>query len=173
MCPTLGGDQIIVRISNLFGTGPLLIGAARVGFHAAKAALAPGSNQVLAFSGAPSVAIPVGAAAVSDASVFAVHAGVDLAVSIFVKLSSGPATCHGRGLQTSFASDVGDFTANEDGKPFDATIRCWPFLIGLDVRAVEGAHSVVIFGDSVTDGVHSTPDTNRRWSDFLSRSTST
>jgi hypothetical protein len=61
VCPTLGGDQIIVRISNLFGTGPLLIGAARVGFHAAKAALAPGSKQVLAFSGAPSVAIPVGA----------------------------------------------------------------------------------------------------------------
>ena len=167
--PTLGGDQIKVRISNLFGTGPLLIGAARVGFDAAKAAVAPGSKQVLTFSCATSVAIPVGAAAVSDPGVFAVPADVDLAVSIFVQLSSGPATLHGLGLQTSFASGVGDFTANEDGKPFEEMIRCWPFLVGLDVRANEGAHSVVILGDSVTDGVQSTPDTNSRWSDFLSR----
>lgn len=169
MRPTLSGDQIRVRISNLFGTGPLLVGAARVGFHVAKAALAPGPKHVLTFRNEAPVAIPGGAAAVSDPGILTVHAGVDLAVSIFVKFSSGPATLHGLGLQTSFASGAGDFTANEDGKPFEATIRCWPFLVGLDVRAIEGAHSVVIFGDSVTDGVQSTPDANSRWSDFLSR----
>ena len=47
------------------------------------------------------------------------------------------------------------------------TIESWVFLTGVDVLAEEPAATVVAFGDSITDGAHSTVDANHRWPNFL------
>jgi lysophospholipase L1-like esterase len=46
-------------------------------------------------------------------------------------------------------------------------ITSWIFLAGVDVEAAQRAAALVAFGDSITDGARSTPDTNRRWPNIL------
>jgi len=45
----------------------------------------------------------------------------------------------------------------------------WFFLKAVDVLAPGATGAVVAFGDSITDGTASTPDTNQRWPDLLAR----
>ncbi|WP_461030874.1 SGNH/GDSL hydrolase family protein, partial [Streptomyces sparsus] len=72
-------------------------------------------------------------------------------------------------VQRSYASadGAGDRTGQPGGAGFRPELRGWPFLTGVDVRG--GPGSVVALGDSITDGVASTPGTNRRWPDVLAR----
>jgi lysophospholipase L1-like esterase len=51
--------------------------------------------------------------------------------------------------------------------PVDTTAQTWVFLTGVDVAVTESTGVVVAFGDSLTDGTNSTPDTNQRWPDLL------
>ena len=67
--------------------------------------------------------------------------------------------------QTSYLGQ-GDLTGAVS-IPEPATITSWVFLTGLDVSAPEAASTVVAFGDSITDGAHSTIDANRRWPNIL------
>src|SRR6267154_524771 len=50
---SIGGDRVRVRLSNLFGTQSLVIGAAHVAISRGGPAIAPGSDRPLTFSGAP------------------------------------------------------------------------------------------------------------------------
>ncbi len=45
----------------------------------------------------------------------------------------------------------------------------WFWLAGVEVTASEQTGAVAILGDSITDGVQSTPDGNNRWPDYLAR----
>jgi lysophospholipase L1-like esterase len=58
------------------------------------------------------------------------------------------------------------FAGDADMKA-DSTIKSRLFLSGIMVDAPPGARAVVTFGDSITDGVDSTPDANHRWPDVL------
>src|SRR6202161_3975390 len=67
---SIGGEMVRVRFSNLYGTDPLVIGAAQIAQTLKGAAVAPASGKPLTFHGQPSVSIPAGALAVSDAVPF-------------------------------------------------------------------------------------------------------
>jgi lysophospholipase L1-like esterase len=164
---SLNGDQIRIRLSNRFGTEPLVVGAAEVGLRQSGASVTPGSNHALTFGGAASVTIPAGALAVSDPVPLSFPRAADLAVSIFVAHSGGPATAHALALQTSYVSAAGNFTANDAAAAFDGVIQSWPFLTAVEVHAGAGTGSVVAFGDSITDGYKSTLDANSRWPDYF------
>jgi lysophospholipase L1-like esterase len=164
----LNGDRVRVRLSNLFGKEPLMLGAAEIGLRQAGAAVTPGTNHPLTFSGATSITIPAGALAVSDPVALPVPAAADLAISVYVARSSGPATLHALASQTSYVSDPGDFAASDASSPFNDTIQSWPLLTAVEVHAGKGALSLATFGDSITDGFKSTGDANNRWPDFLS-----
>src|SRR5207237_7799693 len=47
--------------------------------------------------------------------------------------------------------------------------RSWFLLARVEVAAAPRAGGVAAFGDSITDGARSTPDTNNRWPDHLAR----
>ena len=49
------------------------------------------------------------------------------------------------------------------------TFSSWFFLKAVDVLTPSDTAAVVAFGDSITDGAKSTPDTNARWPDVLAR----
>ena len=49
------------------------------------------------------------------------------------------------------------------------TIQSWLYLARVDVLAAPRTNGVVAFGDSITEGYGSTPDTNHRWPDLLAR----
>ena len=163
---SIGGSRARVQLSNLFGAAPLHIGSAHIALRAKESAIVPGSDRPLTFSGKPSFVIPAGAVVVSDPVSLQVPQRGDLAVSIFVPGDSGPATQHSVGLQTTYISKQGDETGAAeiaDGR----TSQSWYWLSGVEVAAPASAAAVVTFGDSITDGTRSTPNTNSSWPSFL------
>ena len=164
---TIGGNQVRIKLTNVFGSHPLSIGEASVGLRESGATIMAGSNRALTFSGRPSIVIPIGAYALSDPVDLSVLPRQDLAVSFFVSGDSGPVTAHPLALQTSFASGPGDFVAREEGGPFQTAIHNWPCLAMVEVRSAGDSRSIVAFGDSITDGYQSSADANHRWPDYL------
>jgi len=164
---SVGGDQVRVRLST-FGADALVVGAAHIALRDAGPEIVPGSDRVLTFSGQPSITIPPSGVVLSDPIELDVPALSDLAVTIFVPESTGPATWHFEGLQTSYVSPPGDFTASTN-MPVASTTQAWFWLAGVDVTAPKQNGVIVAIGDSITDGTASTPDTNNRWPNHLAR----
>lgn len=163
---SIGGKRVRVRLSNAFGADRLVIGAVHVALRSTGAAIAPGSDRILTFSGSTSTTIPPGALAVSDPVSLQVPALGDLAVSIHVVGNQVAATEHLLGLQTTYISAEGDFSG-ADSLPTTTTTESVYFLTGVEVDAVKGSRAVVTLGDSITDGYQSTADANRRWPNRL------
>ena len=165
---SVGGERVRVRLSNAYGTQPLVIGAAHIALHGAGASIIAGSDRALTFGGQNSVTIPAGALMLSDPVRLAVPALADLAVSIYVPASTGPTTWHQLGTQTTYISPPGDFTASVT-MPIASTEQSRFWLAAVEVSAAERIGAVATIGDSITDGYASTPDANHRWPDYLSQ----
>jgi lysophospholipase L1-like esterase len=165
---TTGGNQVRIKLTNVFGSRPLVIGGASIALQESNASLVAGSNRELTFNGHPSITIPIGAYVLSDSASLSISAQHNLAVSLFISGDSGPVSMHPFALQTSFVSTPGDFVAREDAGPFQTAIHNWPYLADVEVGSAVVSRSIVAFGDSITDGYGSTADTNRRWPDYLS-----
>jgi len=142
-----GGSALRLRLSNLFGTAPLTIGPVRAG------------DGDVTFDGKPSVTIPPGQSALSDALPMKVKALQELVVTLHVTENRGPSTVHGEGKQTVHILHDQDGGSETDDSRY--------FLTDVEVLAGGDAYTIVAIGDSITDGVGSTPDRNRRWPDRL------
>jgi lysophospholipase L1-like esterase len=165
---SLGGSRVRVHLSNAFGATPLTIDAAHIALHGMDSAIVTASDRALAFNGKPSVAIPPGAEMISDPVTLDVPNLADLAISIHVPGDTGPASTHSLGLHTTYISKEGDFTAAPEFT--DATTsQAWYWVSGLDVLASGDAGTIVAFGDSITDGATSTPNTDRSWPSMLAQ----
>jgi lysophospholipase L1-like esterase len=164
---SIGGRRVRVRLST-FGATSLVIGAAHIALAGVGSAIVPNSDRELSFGGKSSITIPAGAPVVSDAVDLAVPALGNLAVSIFVPGVTGPATWHFEARQTSYISPSGNFSAS-DVMPIVASAQAWFWLSGVEVKAAAQTGAIATFGDSTTDGTHSTLDANHRWPDQLAR----
>jgi lysophospholipase L1-like esterase len=102
----------------------------------------------------------------------AVPAAADLAVDIYLPGDTGaspsPLTTHQGALQQNYVSAEGNHAGEADFSGA-ATTNQWFFLARVEVTAPANAGAVVTFGDSITDGTRSTPNTNSRWPDELAR----
>lgn len=104
-----GGTHVRVRISNEYGTTPLVIGSATIAKAGEGAALG-GPAKGITFGGKASISIPAGAPVLSDPIDFPVAALSSVAISLFVPEKTGPCTCHPQGTATTWLSPPGDFT---------------------------------------------------------------
>ncbi|GAA4320271.1 hypothetical protein GCM10023086_44540 [Streptomyces venetus] len=159
-----GGPRVRVRFENTFAAAPVRIGSATVAVRASGAA-ARGAPVPLAFGGAAGVEVPAGAQAFSDPLGFAVPADADLLVSFHLPGTVPAAPVHRLAQQRSYVSGPGDHAADGTAAAYTSVITSWPLLTGVDVSG--GPGSVVLLGDSITDGDKSTVDANRRWPDVL------
>ncbi|MFJ3443828.1 SGNH/GDSL hydrolase family protein [Streptomyces sp. NPDC086081] len=159
-----GGPRVRVRFDNTFASAPVRIGVATVAVRASGAA-ARGTPVPLSFGGAAGVEVPAGTQAYSDPLGFDVPAGTDLLVSFHLPGTVTAAPVHRLAQQRSYVSEPGDHTADGSAGPYTSVITAWPLLAGVDVGG--GPGSVVLLGDSITDGDKSTADANRRWPDVL------
>jgi lysophospholipase L1-like esterase len=168
---SIGGTKVRVLISNAYGTAPVMIGAAHIALRDKEGAIRGASGGALNFSGRPTMTIPAGAIAYSDPVNLTVPAMADLAIDLYLPgNTSGAAmfTIHNGAFQTNYVSETG----NHVGKatlPVVAKIQNWFLLSRVEVAAPDAAGAIVAFGDSITDGTRSTPDTNSRWPDHLAR----
>jgi len=164
-----GASRVRVRLTNEMGSTPLRIGAAGIGIRAGNAGLVAGSARDLPFSGRAGAVIPPGAALLSDPVDLAFPAFADLAVSMYLPDSVQGTTIHDLAQTQCYVSSTGSYVS-APALPVQATIRSWPFLAEVDVAAgSDGGASVVALGDSITDGVHSSSNLNRRWPDYLAQ----
>ncbi|WP_053671122.1 SGNH/GDSL hydrolase family protein [Streptomyces sp. NRRL B-1140] len=159
-----GGPRVRVRFDNAFASDPVRIGSATVAAQASGVA-SRGAPVALAFGGAAGVTVPAGGQAYSDPLGFPVPADANLLVSFHLPGTVAAAPVHGLAQQRSYVSEPGDHTADGAAGAYTSVITRWPLLAGVDVGG--GPGSVVLLGDSITDGDKSTPDANRRWPNVL------
>ena len=168
---SVGGTAVRVRLSNRLGTEPLrldevTVARQRPGRPASPAAV-PGSLRAVTFRGERAAVLPPGGDAVSDPVRLPVPAGADLLVTVRPRAGSGPASYHRAALRTGFVAPYGAGASDEDGTAYTVTTRSWYYVTGVDVGTTHAAGSVVALGDSLTDGIGTTPDTDHRWPDLL------
>ena len=159
---SIGGHSVRVQLSNAFGAAALHVGAAHIALRDKDSSIVAGSDRPLTFSGQPSAIIPEGAEMLSDPVDLDVPPLADLAISVYVPDHVDDPTDHLTGLHTTYISGTGDFTAAPSIES-PKTTESWYFLSGVDVLAPAKTGVIVAFGDSITDGATSTPDTDRSW----------
>jgi lysophospholipase L1-like esterase len=170
---SLGGPEVRVRISNVFGTMDLRIGEAHIAQSTGGSSIDPATDRKLTFSGSPRVSIPAGAEVTSDPVGMNAPELSNLAVTLFLPGVTEPPTFHGLALRPTFiwpgnVSGAPNFPTGEQKDHFF-------FLTGVEVRPRHGQMqsdrpaAIVAFGDSITDGFRSTPETNHRWPNLLAQ----
>jgi lysophospholipase L1-like esterase len=165
---SIGGRRVRIELSNAFGSIPLVIGAAHIAVRDKESAIVAASDRALLFGGRPACWIPPGATEISDAVNLDVPAASDLAVSIYVPENATADTMHAVGLHTTYISKEGDSTAAPTLADATTT-QSFYFLTNVDVVAPVDAAAIVAFGDSITDGAVSTPNTDHSWPSLLAR----
>ncbi|MFE0134627.1 SGNH/GDSL hydrolase family protein [Streptomyces sp. NPDC059037] len=161
-----GGPRVRIRLDNTFASAPVRIGSATVAVQESGAG-ARGEPVPLSFRGAAGTQIPAGAQVFSDPLDFDVPADTNLLVSFHLPETVTTAPVHSQAIQRSYVSGPGDHAADGSPAAYTSTISTWPLLTGVDVGG--GPGSVVLLGDSITDGVKSTQDANHRWPNILAR----
>lgn len=164
---TLGGKVLRVRISNVHGTGPLVVDGASIA-----RALKPGTADVeaatlrqLTFGGRSGVTVPSGAEYYSDPVTLEHPAGADLAISLYFKDAPARQTGHPGSRTTSFTLPGRQEMAAS--WPEAGKVTRWYALTDIEVQAPRNIGALVTIGDSITDGYGATTDANNRWPDFL------
>lgn len=165
---SIGGSALRVRLSNLLGSVPVTLGPVHVARSAGGADTVPGSDHVLLFDGKPTVTIAKGQSVLSDPLAMTVKPLQPLAVSLYVPADKAyhPATIHNAGIATAYITEHGDATAAVH-YPREETSGSRFYLTDAEVAGPAPRHTLVAFGDSITDGVGSKQDANQRWPDYL------
>jgi len=160
-----GGQEVRIRVTNEYGTKPLTIGAAHVALAADGGAILPGSDHVLTFGGRTTAVVPAGAPLLSDPVEMTVPALSKLSISLYLPDEVDACTCHGTGMETGYVV-AGDMTGAA-ALPGATTIAVRAEISAVEVGSQASAKTIVAFGDSITDGIGSTVDADRRWPDQL------
>lgn len=166
----IGGTSARVTLSNLYGQQPLTITHASLAVAAAtnSPAAAADTMRRLTFGGNPSVVIPPGQQVLSDVVRVTVPPATDVLVTTYSPTPSGPVTFHPHARQISYTAE-GDRAEDVTGEPYTTQTLYWRYVTALDVLSNESDGTLVVLGDSLTDGVTSTVNANRRWTDVLSQ----
>ena len=156
---SLGGPRLRVRLSNAYGTRPLKIGAASVAAHTGD------TPQPLRFDGQPGVVIGPGQDRLSDPLPLATADRQALQVSVFLPEHTPLQTFHWEGRQTSWIAPGDQHRLPALHGASSTTARL--LLSGIEVEAAASTRSVVVIGDSITDGATASLDQDQRWTDHL------
>jgi lysophospholipase L1-like esterase len=168
---SIGGTRARVVLANTFGTAPINIGAASIALRDKDTAVVANSVRKLTVNGSATFRIPAGAVILTDAVDLSVSPLGELAIDLFIPADLGagssPITFHNGANQTNYV--VPGNHAGEPTLPTGAISRSWFLLSRVEVSASAPTGAIAAFGDSITDGARSTPDTNNRWPDHLAR----
>jgi lysophospholipase L1-like esterase len=169
--PTVGGNRIRIRLSNIYGEKTVTVAAATVAKpNKATPELSdidPTTLRTLTFNGSDSGSMLKGSELLSDPVNLRLGTLDDLVISLYFQDNTGPTTFHGSSIQDNFVGPS-NLVTQPGGAAYTTTRRCcFFFLSGVDVQTDDSAGSIVVLGDSISDGTNSTPNANNRWPDQL------
>lgn len=164
-----GGQYVRIRLSNLFGAGPMHVTSVHIAdaVSAKSSQIESGTDTVVTFFGKQGVTIPAGAAYVSDPVKFDAKPLSNVAVSFHINKPPAPQTYHDNSNETSYFEHGDEVSAPE--MHGSVKVDHWYWLTGVEVGTPQQDRCVVAFGDSITDGWMSTVNGNNRWPDDLAR----
>ncbi|WP_322049251.1 SGNH/GDSL hydrolase family protein [Paraburkholderia sp. J67] len=166
--PTLGGDVARVRISNLYGRAPLVIQAMAIAPSAGGAAVSQAESVRVTFGGREAVSLPPGGELDSDPVRIGLKRGAPYAISSYMGAEQKMVAWHRVSSQVNYVSRPGDHVANPSSGAFVQRFTQYAWVTGLAVEA-PGGQTIAAIGDSITDGMRSSLNENRRWPDALAR----
>ncbi|WP_194814179.1 SGNH/GDSL hydrolase family protein [Nocardia sp. XZ_19_385] len=162
-----GGAATRVRLTNRYGAAPLAIAGATIALTDTGANIRPDTLRPLTIGGAAQFRIPAGADLATDPVPLPVAPFQSLTITLHLAEPTGPATHHAQALATTYRA-TGDHRADSAGTAFTETTQSWYYLSGVEVFDVLPRRSgVVAFGDSITEGIGSTPGADNRYPDEL------
>ncbi|TMR88573.1 GDSL-type esterase/lipase family protein [Nonomuraea basaltis] len=161
-----GGKAARIRVSNVYGTTPLIIDRATIARTSHGAAIEPGSLRPLTVHGKRTFTLPAEADLATDPVPLRLAALDAVTITFFVNRPTGPATYHAQALATTYRA-AGDHAADTGAAAFTDTSQSWYYLSGVDVITTAPPGGVVAFGDSLTDGAGSSTDANNCYPDEL------
>ncbi len=164
---SLGGNSLRLRLSNLFGTEPLTVTAARVARSTGQSNIDLATDHQLTFGGQASVTIPAGAEVTSDAIAVPVAPLANLAVSLYFAGAVTVGTIHPVARQTAYTIAGNQAAAATLGGASVDPFAAYYALAGVETSSTEPTKLVVAFGDSHTDGNGSTIDAAKRFPNQL------
>ena len=167
---SLGGTQIRVQFSNLFGNGPVTINSAHIAVcnatPAVDSTIDTATDKALAFSGTASVTIAQGKEIWSDPINFTIAPLGN--ISITTAFGSVPSNvCGHSGSRTTSYIQTGSTNVSAASMTSATTTDHWFYISGIDVMADASAKAAVAIGDSITDGRGTDTNHNNRWTDIL------
>ncbi|REG60228.1 lysophospholipase L1-like esterase [Paraburkholderia sp. BL6669N2] len=166
--PTLSGKSARVHLSNRYGKTPLVIEDLRIARSAGGAAAGNGEARVT-FSGKSAVSVPPGGELDSDPVAIDIAEGAPYAVSAFMGAEQRIVAWHRVSNQVNYVSAPGNHTADASAEAFRGRFTQYVWVTGLSVDAAPASAAVAAIGDSITDGMRSSLNQNRRWPDALAR----
>ncbi|KAF4419087.1 lysophospholipase L1 and related esterase [Fusarium acutatum] len=175
---TASGDFIRIRLSNLFGSETLHISRAVIAVARPHNSVAPGGSpsilqetaQQVLFDGEQPTSVPGGSYVVSDSLKFPIKAGQVLSITIFLQKGhhSQQITSHPGSRTDSWLCHGDQSMISELSGPDLQSSTHWYFLSGVEMCLGTAHHgTLVLLGDSITDGRCSTDNANNRWPDLL------
>lgn len=162
----IGGRAVRIRLSNDYGRSAVRIAAARLARSTGGMAIDAASDRALTFAGAAEGTILPGASLLSDPVDITVAAGEDLAVSLHFAEVIEVETFHWDGKAVSRLVD--GLHVSDADLPAGEALTQRLFLSDILVDAPDAKGTVVVLGDSITDGAGATLGADTRWPDFLS-----
>jgi lysophospholipase L1-like esterase len=165
--PTLGGRVVRIRVSNVYGRAPLVIESMGVAPSAGGAATS-GAGVRVTFGGRAGLSVPPGEERDSDPVEIDLRAGAPYAISTYMGREQTMTAWHRVASQVDYVSRPGDHVADASPGAFTQRFTQYAWVTGLAVEA-PGASTVAAIGDSITDGMRSSLNQNRRWPDALAR----
>lgn len=164
---SIGGTAARITLSNLLGEQPLKIAQVSLAVRAGHGpAAVPGTLRRVTFRGAGAVTVAAGGHRVSDPVVLGIPYDGDLLVTVATTSPGGQVTVHPQARQNSYVA-AGDRTQDAGADAYTRRTGAWQHLTAVDVLTRDARGAVVAIGDSITDGVTSTSDANRRWPDVV------
>jgi lysophospholipase L1-like esterase len=166
---TAGGTDVRVRLSNIYGTTALPIGAVDVAEQQSGGNAVPGTHHTATFGGSTTTSVPAGAEAASDPIPMSVTPEENLLVSVYYPGGGGASSWHYLASDTTYYSASGNFASDDTTANYPASDNSWYYVDGVDVDSTTSTGTLVAFGDSITDGAYSTVGANERWPNFLAQ----
>lgn len=163
----IGGGHARLVFSNVYGRKPMTIEAVELSRSLGGERIEPGTRRPVLFAGRRPVTIAPGGSAVSDPIPENLTVGSVLAVTSIFAPNSILDGFHWEGRSTSFVIAARDAGAARPPVIGTTTVRIG--LASVLVDAPSAAGTIVVLGDSITDGAGATLNRDRRWPDFLAR----
>ncbi|MEE4454208.1 SGNH/GDSL hydrolase family protein [Novosphingobium resinovorum] len=160
-----GGKALRLRVSNELSDAPLVLGEVHVALADTQGRIVAGTDRVLTFSGRQGATVPGRAPLLSDPVAMPVKPLTRLAVTIHLPVGATLPTEHSYSAATAWVAPGNQVGAVQ----LEHSVPLNPRLLisAVEVETARRARTVVTLGDSITDGVRATPDSDRRWPDLL------